>query len=135
MRQFLDTSVLVEACLDYGLKFTQADRLVNHPDSITSAHSMAETYATLSGNRRYNLRAPIAAKLVASLAEVLSVHALSADEYVKIISMAPAKGVQGGGIYDYLHAEVARRAGCSTIFTWNVGDFRHVAPDLTVREP
>lgn len=50
----------------------------------------------------------------------------------QLIANAPARGIRGGAIYDALHAQTARQAGCLEIHTLNVAHSRHVAPDLTV---
>ena len=46
MKRFLDSSVLVESCLSQSPKFAAADALVNSTGAGTSAHALAETYAT-----------------------------------------------------------------------------------------
>jgi predicted nucleic acid-binding protein len=132
MRLFLDTSVLVEACLSRSPKFARADGLVNRPDVVTSAHALAETYATLSGDPRLRIIPGDAARMVEDLARTVSVRALAVTDYQQLILAAPGKGVRGGSIYDSLHAQTARLCGCQEIHTLNVTHFKHVAPDLTV---
>lgn len=55
MKIFLDTSVLAESCLTGSPNLTKADRLVSRKDAITSAHALAEAYATLSGDPRLRI--------------------------------------------------------------------------------
>ena len=131
MKRFLDSSVLVEACLQASPKFAAADALVDD-DALTSAHALAEAYATLSGDARLKIAPSDAARMVDDLAERLEVHALGVAEYRQLVRSAPAKGIRGGGIYDALHAQTARRCHCREIRTLNVGHFEHVAPDLAV---
>jgi predicted nucleic acid-binding protein len=132
MKRFLDASVLVESCLAQSVKFAQADKLVNEKHSVTSAHALAETYATLSGDARLKIRPVDAAQMVEDLARTLTVLSFDATQYRALIASAPAKGIRGGTIYDALHAETARLAGCEEIHTLNVNHFKHVAPDLKV---
>ncbi len=132
MKQFLDTSVLVEACLSQSPKFAAADALVNGSDVFTSAHALAEAYATLSGDPRLRIQPADAAQMVEDLAATVAVRALRAADYRQLISSAPAKGIRGGTIYDALHAQTARLCGCTEIRTINLPHFKHVAPDLTV---
>jgi predicted nucleic acid-binding protein len=132
MKQFLDTSVLVEACLSQSPKFAAADALVNSSEAFTSAHALAEVYATLSGDPRLRIAPADAAQMVEGLATALSVSALSVADYRQLISSAPAKGIRGGSIYDAIHAHAARRQGCREIRTLNTAHFKHVAPDLGV---
>ncbi|MBM3891940.1 MAG: type II toxin-antitoxin system VapC family toxin [Verrucomicrobia bacterium] len=132
MRRFLDSSVLVESCLQQSQKFAKADASVSGSDAVTSAHALAEAYATLSGDSRLRISPADAARMVEDLADALQVRASTVTEYRKLIASAPAKGVRGGTIYDALHARTARLCGCQEIHTLNVAHFRHVAPDLTV---
>lgn len=132
MKIFLDASVLVESCLSTSPKFAKADQLVSRNDAVTSAHALAETYATLSGEPRLRISPADAAQLVDDLADAVTVHAFDLADYRSLISTAPPKGVRGGAIYDALHAQVARLAGCHEIHTLNVSHFRHVAADLKI---
>jgi predicted nucleic acid-binding protein len=132
MKRFLDSSVLVESCLSASPKYNAADALVNGGHAMTSAHALAEAYATLSGDARLRISPADAAAMVEDLADRLDVQSMSATDYRKMIGLAPAKGVRGGGIYDALHAQTARLCHCTEIHTLNVGHFRHVAPDMVV---
>ena len=132
MKRFLDSSVLVESCLRQSPKFAAADALVNEPDPFTSAHALAEAYATLSGDARLKINPADAARMVDDLAKGMTVRALAAADYRQLISSAPGQGIRGGTIYDALHAQTARLCGCQEIHTLNVAHFKHVAPDLTV---
>jgi predicted nucleic acid-binding protein len=132
MKRFLDASVLVESCLAQSSKVAQADKLVNEKHAVTSAHALAETYATLSGDPRLKIRPVDAAQMVEDLTSTLTVLSFEATQYRNLIASAPAKGIRGGTIYDALHAQTARLAGCEEIHTLNVNHFKHVAPDLKV---
>jgi predicted nucleic acid-binding protein len=132
MKRFLDSSVLVESCLKGSRFFAAADRLVNDAEACTSAHGLAECFATLSGDPRLKIRPADAAQMVEDLAEALEVRVATLEDYRTVISKASPKGVRGGMVYDALHAETARKAGCKEIHTLNVSHFKHVAPDLTV---
>jgi predicted nucleic acid-binding protein len=132
MKRFLDTSVLVESCLSQSPSFAAADALVNAADTCTSAHALAEAYATLSGDARLRIAPADAARMVEDLAKALSVETLPATAYQPLISAAPARGIRGEMIYDALHAQTARISGCQEIHTLNVSHFKYVAPDLTI---
>ncbi len=132
MKRFLDSSVLVESCLNQSPNFAAADALVSASDTCTSGHALAEAYATLSGDPRLRIAPADAARMVADLAKALRIETLPAAAYPPLISAAPAKGIRGGMIYDALHAQTARRAGCREIHTLNVSHFQHVAPDLMI---
>jgi predicted nucleic acid-binding protein len=132
MKRFLDSSVLVESCLSQSPKFAAADALVNGAEAFTSAHALAEAYATLSGDPRLRIKPADAAWMVKDLARIMRVRALAVADYETLISSAPGKGIRGGAIYDALHAQTARLCGCQEVHTLNVTQFKHVAPDLAV---
>ena len=130
-RVFLDASVLVEACLLQSAKFAEADALIKRPN-VTSAHALAEAYATLSGDKRLGIRPQDASVMVEGCAAKLTVGELTSAALRQLMLSAPARGITGGLFYDAIHAEVARRSDCAAIRTLNVSHFRHVAPDLEV---
>lgn len=132
MKLFLDASILVEACLAQSPRFNAADALVKTRGAVTSAHALAEAYATLSGDVRLKINPHEAAEMVGDLAQTLQVHAISAKACVELIRGAPARGIRGGSFFDAIHAQAARETGCVEIHTLNVRHFKHVAPDLTV---
>jgi predicted nucleic acid-binding protein len=133
MKHFLDSSVLVESCLAQSAHFAAADALVKMNGAVTSAHALAEAYATLSGDARLKIDAHDAARMVADLAKALHVHTLAVKPYVQLIEDAPAKGIRGGSFFDAIHAQAARETKCREIHTLNVRHFEHVAPDLMVK--
>jgi predicted nucleic acid-binding protein len=132
MSRFLDTSILIEACLAQSPKFTAADALVKAGGAVTSAHALAEAYATLSGDTRLGISPQDAAQMVGDLAATLDVHALTMEHYLALIRSSPLKGIRGGSFFDALHAQTARETQCAEIHTLNVRHFQHVAPDLTI---
>lgn len=132
MRRFLDASILVEACLAQSPRFMAADALVQGGDMVTSAHALAEAYATLSGDARLRISSRDAAQMVGDVAASIEVHALTTEQYLALIRAAPAAGIRGGSFFDAIHAQAARETHCDEIHTLNVRHFRHVAPDLTV---
>ena len=134
MKPFLDATILVEACLAQSPKFAAADALVKMGGAVTSARALAEAYATLSGDVRLKINPHAAAQMVGDLAQALQIHALAAQPYVALIRAAPAKGIRGGSFFDAIHAQAARETQCTEIHTLNVRHFRHVAPDLTVKD-
>lgn len=131
MKVFLDASVLVEACLLHSGKYKVADSLLT-AGATTSGHAIAETYATLSGDRRLRIVPRDAAQMVADCASMLKVGNLASTELMALIEGAPRQGIRGGSFYDAIHAEVARRMGCKRIYTLNPSHFRHVAPDMEI---
>jgi len=132
MKPFLDASILVEACLAQSPKFAAAAALVKTVGAVTSAHALAETYATLSGDVRLKILPHDAAQMVVDLAQEIEIHALAAGPYLALIQAAPSAGIRGGSIFDAIHAQAARETQCTEIHTLNVRHFKHVAPDLQI---
>jgi predicted nucleic acid-binding protein len=129
--KFLDASVLVEACLSKSPHFAAADALVTKGNA-TSAHALAETYATLSGDKRLRINPHDAADMIHGCAKSLRVEELESNEMRILIEYAPGRGICGGSFFDAIHAQVARKLGCKVIVTLNSSHFRHVAPDLQI---
>lgn len=126
MKRYLDSSVLVEACLARSPHFAAADALVRSPDSVTSTHALAECFATLSGNPYLRLSPATAAQLPLDLLRELSLVELSGALYRETLARAAGRGIRGGLIYDALHAAAAELSGCNEIITLNLSHFRHL---------
>ena len=132
MSDFLDASILVEACLSQSPLFAKADALIRK-ENITSSHALAEAYATLSGDKRLRIRPKEAAQMVSDLTDHLTVETMNPEETIRQIRAAPDRGIAGGSIYDALHAAVAKKKNCAVIHTLNVSHFRHVASEMRIQ--
>jgi hypothetical protein len=93
---------------------------------------MPEVYATLSGDKRLKINPHDADEMVLNCASKLQTGSLSESELIALIENEPSRGITGGSFYDAIHAETARKMGCSKIHTLNENHFRHVAPDLEI---
>jgi predicted nucleic acid-binding protein len=134
MRVYLDTSVLVAACLEghprHGEAFALLARLRSgEVEGVTGGHALAEFYSVVT-------RAPLsprvhpaeAGRMVKdTLEDSLRVLALTAREYGEAIAEASEMGWRGGSIYDALHVRTAIKARCDRIYTFNVRDFQRLA--------
>ena len=137
MRIFCDTSVLVAACVRRHPHFPRAravlDSVVAGRDEGTiSCHSEAETFAALTS-------LPLTPRLLPAEAErILQVNIkphfrlvpLTASMYGKAVEACVRQSLPGGKVYDALLIQCARKARCERIYTFNVEDFRRLAPDL-----
>ena len=105
--------------------------------AVVAADSLAQVYrvlTTVSFGRR--LSPELAASVIGtSIVSRCDVRALGARRNFACIRAASRRGITGGAVYDALIAEVGRAARVEAIVTFNVGDFRRVAPDLTVTTP
>ncbi len=129
---YLDTGVIISALFLRDDKQAVCQALLT-PENVTSAHALAEAFATLTG--QYRIKNELVSEAVLSAARHLQVEAFTAEDYEKVISSARVRGIQGGIIYDALHAQLARRLKVDKLYTFNVSNFEHVAADLNVRKP
>ena len=127
---FLDTSVLVAGVLEKHPHHAASAPLLVAADSVTDMHCLAESFAVLTV--AYKLRSTDAAALLLDRPFAIA-QPLTAEDYRACLD-TPA-GIQGGGIYDALHAAFARRLKVGTLYTHNVTNFMHHASDLNVRAP
>lgn len=140
MKVYFDTAVLVaSSVLDHPQHRPAAAALALVRDkklhAYLSTHALAEFYAVLT-------RTPFIPRVSASEAWQLltrnllphfEVMALSAKDYRDAIQGCATQGWTGGRVYDALHLQAARNAGCDRIYTFNVRHFQQLAPDLADR--
>lgn len=131
---YFDTSALVGALLQTHPRHKECLALLEQTrERITCAHTLAETFSTLTAS--YKVPNEVAAELTLGLRDFVSVGVLSLRDYETAITEARQRGIMGGGIYDSLHATYARRHSARRIVTRNPGDFKHVAPELEIIVP
>ena len=139
MIDFVDTSVLVAAIISGEEHHDACDKLMNRRDLGIYAHGLAETFSTLTGGRRsIQMSAVLAAQIIEEdYVPQLSVTTLTPSEMLRAMRDAQARGVRGGGIFDYLHLVAARKAKARRIHTLNVSNFRafHRAGDPEIVHP
>ncbi len=135
MRVFLDTSVLVAASESSHPHHAQAlpalRRVAKGEDTgFIGVHSIAETYAALT-------RLPVQPRIHPSEAgriireNILKYFTLvpaGQDEYLQALTAVQDNGWPGAKIYDALLLACAARSGAERIYTFNLGDFRGLAP-------
>ena len=137
MRVFFDTSVLVAAALvqsEHHQPSLAAYLATSRSQAFCAAHSLAEVYATvtrLPGNQRMECEQALI--LLDDIRDRLTGVALEPDEYYGAIADAVREGVAGGTIYDALIARCALKAKATTIYTWNVENFRRCGPGIAKR--
>jgi predicted nucleic acid-binding protein len=132
---YFDTSVLVSAAIanhPHNARAIQTleELLSRKHRGVISAHSLTEVYSVLT-------RTPFKPPLYPSEAwEIIErtilphmdLIALSAKEYREVVLRCAASGWAGGKIHDAVHLHCAQKANCDRIYTFNVKDFRALAP-------
>ena len=141
MRVYLDTNVLVAASVEQHQHHLQSFDLVKAVKEGTiegciSTHGLAEFYSVLT-------RAPFTPRvhpteagrfLDDNVLPYFELIALSASDYKAVLRSCASAGLIGGVVFDALHLHSAQKAGCDRIYTFNVKDFRFLAPsDLADR--
>jgi predicted nucleic acid-binding protein len=133
---YFDTSVLVPAAVKGHVHYSRAvaaldEMVVKRRHGYMSAHSLAEVYSVLT-------RAPFSPPVYPSEAwqiieqnflPYLEIVPLSAKEYLKVVRDCATRGLAGGRVYDALHLYCAQKSGCDRIYTFDVKDFRALAPE------
>jgi predicted nucleic acid-binding protein len=103
-------------------------------EACCSAHSLAETYATLTGlPGRHRVAADQAMLFLETIRERLTLIPLTEEDYATTIDAAARARVVGGGVYDALIARCALKAKAEVLYTWNVSDFRRLGPEVAER--
>ncbi len=139
MKAFLDTSVLVpvfladhvhhRASLDTFLRFKKQE-------SSCAAHSLAETYSTLTRlPGRHRVSGEQAMLFLGEIRERLTLVALDEAEYYKSIERAAGRGMRGGAIYDAILASCALKIKADTLYTWNLKHFQQLELFDRIRTP
>ena len=132
---YLDTSVLVAASVKDHSHYVQASDLVAAIRAGTirgciSTHGLAELYSVLT-RAPFNPRihpADAGRILEDNILSCFELIALSVDDYKSVLRSCVGNGLIGAVVFDLLHLHAAQRAGCDRIYTFNVRDFRALAP-------
>jgi predicted nucleic acid-binding protein len=132
---YFDTSIVVAAAVTQHPHNAPAlavlEELVSRKHrGYLSAHSLTEVYSVLT-------RTPFKPPLYPSEAwqiieQMILPHmelvTLTPKEYREVVRHCAVSGWVGGKVHDAVHLRCAQKAGCDRIYTFNVKDFRALAP-------
>ncbi|MGA3179173.1 MAG: PIN domain-containing protein [Verrucomicrobiota bacterium] len=137
MKDFLDTNVLVAACVADHEHHARALPVVQKvhqgkAQGYVSAHSLLETHATLTRLPRVpRISSMQASTLIAdNILKHFSVVALTAKEYSQLSLNLGETNAVGGKAYDVLHLACAEKCRADRIYTFNVREFMQLAGPL-----
>jgi predicted nucleic acid-binding protein len=140
VKVFFDTSVLVAASEQnhphHPPAFHALSRVVGKTDEgFISLHSVAETYAALT---RLPVRPRIqpgeAARILSdTIVPNFRTVSISRKDYLNALKTVVERGLSGAKIYDALIVGCAARSGAERVYTFNLSDFRDLAPNLADR--
>ena len=136
MRVFLDTNVLIAACIEDHVHHTRAAPIVaniheGRNEGFTSGHAVLELYSVLT-------RLPRAPRILASQAMVIlqenvikhfTLIALTGKEYGELVLKIAAEGAVGRQSYDALHLACARKCDSQRVYTFNARHFQNLVAD------
>jgi predicted nucleic acid-binding protein len=134
--KFFDSNVLISASLSEHTHHKASAALfasLRSGGRACAAHSLAETYNTLTRVTTYPVPPADAARIIEDLSRTFKVVTLTARETVTAIEDAAMQGLAGPLIYDALLLACARKINARSIYTYNVRHFRRIAPDLASR--
>lgn len=135
MRAYLDTNILVAASVQGHPHHSPAFALVESVKTgsirgCVSTHGLAEYYSVLT-------RAPFSPRvhpadagrfLEENVLPWFDVVEILTDDYCAVLRSCAVGGLIGGIVFDALHLHCARKSECDRIYTFNVRDFRAIAP-------
>jgi predicted nucleic acid-binding protein len=140
VKVYIDTNVVVADTVKDHVHHANASGLFRQVQlrqwtPVISAHGLAEIYSVLTGAPHKPRPTPVSAgqMIEENVLQTFEIEALTRSDYKKIIQECSALGWSGGRVYDAIHVHAARKAGCGRIYTFNVQDFRQLAPDLLDR--
>ncbi len=135
MKVFFDTTVLVAASEQGHPHYPQARpallRVASGQDKgFMSQHSIAEVYAALTRLPVHPRIHPVEATRIVNenVLPHFEVISLVKEDYLEAMNMVGTGGWSGGKIYDALLLRCAAKCAAKRIYTFNLGDFRMLAP-------
>ena len=135
VKWYFDTSVLVAAAATQHPHNIRAlavlEELISRKhDGYLSAHSLTETYSVLT---RIPFKPPLHPRdawqiLEAMIFPHMELLTLTPKEYRDVVHNCAVSGWTGGKVHDAVHLRCARKVGADRIYTFNVKDFKALAP-------
>ncbi len=137
MEAFLDSSVIVAAYYVHDERHIQSSALLDRytrSKLSTSAHSLAEVYAILTGMKGGGrVSADLALLYLEDIRKSCIVVSLDEEEYWNALREGGRLGISGGTVYDLLIGTCARKAAAKSIYTWNPRHFERLGPEIAKR--
>lgn len=137
MKVFFDTSVLVAASEQGHPHYRQAwpalRRVTAGSDQgLMSVHSIAELYAALTRLPvQPRIHSPEAARIIMdNIVPHFEMVPVGKKDYLEALGIVVDGGWGGAKLYDALLIVCAAKSGAERIYTFNLADFRQLAPNL-----
>ena len=137
MKYFLDTNVLIAACLADHEHHARALPLIQEVHTgqsagYVSAHSLLEVYVILTRLPRIPRISPLQASTLIdeNIVKYFSIVAMTGKEYSELCQKLGQENIVGGKSYDLLHLACAEKCSAERIYTFNVREFMQIAGQL-----
>jgi predicted nucleic acid-binding protein len=135
VKVYFDTNVLVAATIERHPHYPQSFDLLKavkdrRLKGCVSIHGLAEFYSVLT-RAPFNPRvhpAEAGRLLDDNLLPYWELTTPSAEDYKWAFRTSIGAGVTGGIVFDALHLRCAERTHCERVYTFNLRDFRALAP-------
>jgi predicted nucleic acid-binding protein len=144
LKVYFDTNVLIAALVQGHPHHAPAKSELTRVSKglvrgFVSSHGIAELYSVLTRAPFVPRILPVEAwKLIdTSVLPHFVLEEISALEYRRVLERCSTGGVVGGRVFDALHVEAARKAGCERLLTFNLRDFLALSdgPDGWIAAP
>jgi predicted nucleic acid-binding protein len=132
---YFDTSILVPAAVTGHPHNAPAlavleELLTKKRRGFISSHSLTEVYSVLT---RTPFNPPVYPSEAWQIIEQMilphmQMVTLTPREYQEVVRNCAVNGWAGGRVHDAVHLRCAQKADCDRIYTFNVKDFRALAP-------
>jgi predicted nucleic acid-binding protein len=140
MKVFLDTNVIVAACLADHEHHARALPIMEqvHEGKLkgfVSGHTLLEAHSIFTRLPRSPRLTPMqaAAMILENVIKRFTVITLSGREYSDLAEKLGREGIVGGKSYDALHLACAEKSGADQILTFNVSDFSELGAHLRAK--
>ena len=137
----VDTSVIVAAVhANHPLHLASArwfDAAVDAHDVVVAHHSILETYSVLTRLSAPYRVSPSEAEIVLreTVQENARIAPFTAESMWDFVSGIVTVPAAGGAAYDAFVIQLLDEAGVEAIATYNVDDFRRLAPSMRIADP
>lgn len=139
----LDSSCLVALLCDWHehyLRTSRAYQRCREQDTriIIPAHAILECYSVLTRlPAPFRFSTETARQLIEqNFSAAVTIVGTTAGTVWSLLENLASRRMGGGRVYDALIAACAADAGATVLLTWNLKDFKGIAPpDIQVREP
>jgi hypothetical protein len=141
LRTYWDTSAAINAFVS-----AKVSARLNNGEHCIRVHLLSEFFATMTGRgilakdtdgnpTTVRLSPSDAATWLRNFCARVSVVDVGLQETLEALDTAQKKNVQGGKVYDFLHAVAADKIGAVTLLTRNAKDFAGLAQKAAAEWP